>query len=86
MNAMAPTDLKTQLRSIIAEVIEKDPSEIRDDVLLKDQGVDSMQAIEIISDIERTFKLKIDEKDFKHITTLDSVHQFLTTRLAPPAA
>lgn len=86
MTAMAPTDLKAQLRSIIAEVIEKDPSEIRDDVLLKDQGVDSMQAIEIISDIERTFKLKIDEKDFKHITTLDSVHQFLTTRLAPPAA
>lgn len=79
---MAPADLKEQLRGIIAEVIEKEPSEIQDDVLLKDQGVDSMQAIEIIADIERRYKLKIEREDFKHITTLNSVHAFLTTRLS----
>ena len=79
---MAPADLKEQLRGIIAEVIEKEPSEIHDDVLLKDQGVDSMQAIEIIADIERRYKLKIEREDFKHITTLNSVHAFLSTRLS----
>ena len=34
--------LKEDLRVFIAEIIEKDASEVGDDVLLRDLGVDSM--------------------------------------------
>ena len=79
---MAHETLKEDLRGIIAEIIEKDPGKITDDVPLRDLGVDSMQAIEIITDIERRYQIKIDESEFKNISTLASVHTFVAGKLA----
>lgn len=78
-----PATLKEDLRALIAEIIEKDADAIGDDVLLRDLGVDSMQAIEIISDIERRYQLKIAESEFKNISTLNSVHRFVEEKLSP---
>ncbi len=77
-----PATLKEDLRALIAEIIEKDADAVGDDVLLSDLGVDSMQAIEIISDIERRYQLKIAESEFKNISTLTSVHRFVEEKLA----
>lgn len=78
--------LKEDLRSLIAEVIEKDAEAIGDDVPLRELGVDSMQAIEIISDIERRYHLKIAESEFKNISTLTSVYRFVGEKLAAQAS
>ncbi|MDB4931994.1 MAG: hypothetical protein JWM10_4478 [Myxococcaceae bacterium] len=78
--------LKEDLRALIAEIIEKDAESIGDDVLLRDLGVDSMQAIEIISDIERRYQLKIAESEFKNISTLANVHRFVEEKLAARAS
>ena len=80
-----PATLKEDLRALIAEIIEKDADAVGDDVLLRDLGVDSMQAIEIISDIERRYQLKIAESEFKNISTLTSVHRFVAEKLAARA-
>jgi acyl carrier protein len=77
-----PPTLKEDLRALIAEIIEKDVDAVGDDVLLRDLGVDSMQAIEIISDIERRYQLKIAESEFKNISTLASVHRFVDEKLS----
>jgi acyl carrier protein len=77
--------LKEDLRALIAEIIEKDADAIGDEVLLRDLGVDSMQAIEIISDIERRYQIKIAESEFKNISTLSSVHRFVEEKLSPSA-
>ena len=37
-------ELKEEVRDLIAEIIEKDPSDVGDDVPLKNLNVDSMQA------------------------------------------
>lgn len=76
------TELKEQIRGLIAEVIEKDPGEIPDNVRLRDLGVDSMQALEIISDIERRFQIKIVESEFQNISTLDSAAAFVEKKIA----
>lgn len=81
-----PATLKEDLRALIAEVIEKDADSIGDDVPLRELGVDSMQAIEIISDIERRYQLKIAESEFKNISTLSSVHRFVEEKLRPLAS
>ena len=47
--------LKEELRALIAEIIERDAAEVEDTKALRDLGVDSMQAIEIISDLERRY-------------------------------
>ncbi len=80
-----PATLKEDLRALIAEVIEKDADSIGDDVPLRELGVDSMQAIEIISDIERRYQLKIAESEFKNISTLSSVYRFVEEKLRPLA-
>ncbi len=78
-----PNDsLKNDLRSLIAEIIEKEPSEVGDEVRLRDLGVDSMQAIEIISDLERRYQIKIAESEFQRVTTLNSVAELLAQKLA----
>ncbi len=41
-----------------------------------------MQAIEIISDIERRYQIKIAESEFKNISTLASVHRFVEEKLS----
>jgi acyl carrier protein len=73
-------DLKEKLRAIIAEVSEVD--EIPDAVPFKDLGIDSMMAIEIVAEIERTFKLSVPEAELKRITNLDSVYELVREKLA----
>lgn len=74
--------LKEELRALIAEIIERDVAEVEDTKALRDLGVDSMQAIEIISDLERRYQIKIPESDFKRVTNLDSVTALLAEKLA----
>ncbi|MFO0601964.1 MAG: acyl carrier protein [Polyangiales bacterium] len=78
---MAHETLKDDVRNLIAEIVERDPATIADDVPLRDLGVDSMQAIEIITDLEKRYKLKIAESEYRHVSTLSSVVEFLKTKL-----
>ena len=54
---MPNADLTEKLRAVVAEVAELD--EVPDGTPFKDLGIDSMMAIEIISDVERAFKTSI---------------------------
>lgn len=47
-------NLETEIRGLIAEIIEKDPAEILPDAkFFEDLGVDSMMALEIMAAIEK---------------------------------
>ena len=76
-------DLRNQLRTIIAEVSEVD--EIPDETLFKDLGIDSMMAMEIVSEVERTFKLSIPEDELKTMTHFNAVYQLVEKKLAAAA-
>ena len=73
-------DLKEKLREIIAEVAEID--EVPDDVPFKDLGIDSMMAIEIVADVERTYSLSIPEDELQQIVDLNSVHALVAPKIA----
>jgi acyl carrier protein len=72
-------DLKEKLRSIIADVAELD--EVPDDTPFKDLGIDSMMAIEIVSDVERQFKLTIPEDELADLVDLESVYAKVKAKL-----
>ena len=76
-------DLKEKLRAIVAEVAEID--EVPDATPFKDLGIDSMMAIEIVADVERTFKLSIPEDELQELVNLDAVHDKVRTKLADAA-
>lgn len=65
-------DLEGQIKSIIAEIIEKDPAEITADAkFFEDLGVDSMMALEILAAIEKKYKITIPEEKLAQLTTLN---------------
>lgn len=73
-------DLKEKIREIISEVAELD--EVPDDVAFKELGIDSMMAIEIVSEIEREYKLVIPEEELTDIVDLTSVYEKVKSKLA----
>ena len=66
------TDKLTQeIRSMIAEIAERDEEEIKDNLsFVEDLGFDSMMALEILANLEKKYKIKIPEEE---LTKLDNV-------------
>jgi acyl carrier protein len=78
------TNLKEDLRALIAEIAEKD--EIPDDVAFKDLGIDSMMGVEIVAAIERKYHVKIEDDELREITTLNGSMALVTKKLGGGAA
>ncbi len=77
---MSTEDLKEKLREIVCEVAEID--EVPDDTPFKDLGIDSMMAIEIIADVERTYGIKVPEEELEQISDLNSVVTLVNSKLS----
>jgi acyl carrier protein len=77
------TNLKEDLRALIAEIAEKD--EIPDDVTFKDLGIDSMMGVEIVAAIERKYHVTIDDNELLEVTTLNNSMALVTKKLAGEA-
>jgi acyl carrier protein len=76
---MANEDLREALRGIVAEVAEID--EVPDDEPFKELGIDSMMAIEIVSEVERRYKIKVPEQELEKIVDLNSVFALVASKL-----
>jgi acyl carrier protein len=76
---MSNQELRDSLRAIVTEVAELD--EVPDTAAFKDLGIDSMMAIEIVAEIERTYKIKIPEQELEQVTDLDSVTRLVAAKL-----
>ncbi|MCC6875653.1 MAG: acyl carrier protein [Sandaracinaceae bacterium] len=81
---MSDAALKQRLREIISEVSEVD--EIPDETPFREIGIDSMMAIEIVAEVERTYKLSIPEEELKDLTNFTRVYELVRTKLAADAA
>jgi len=67
-------DIENDLRNLVAEIIEKEPDEIKsNDRFIEDLGVDSMMALEMLAGIEKKYKITIPEEKLAEFTTLDSI-------------
>ncbi len=80
---MSHADLKEKLREIISEVSEVDV--VPDETPFKELGIDSMMAIEIVAEIERTYKLSIPEDELKKMTHFSAVYELVREKLTAAA-
>lgn len=80
---MDDAELREKLRAIIAEVSEVD--EIPDETPFKELGIDSMMAIEIVAEVERTFKLSIPEDELRKMTHFTAVYDLVKSKLVAAA-
>ena len=66
------TTLEQEVKALIADILEMEPSQIDPDAhLVEDLGMDSMMALEILATMEKKFKIKIPEEDLPKITTVN---------------
>ena len=70
---MMEADIKSELKEMMAEIMETEPEEIRDDAqFVQDLGMDSMMALEILASLEKKYKIVIPEEDLLKFTTLNN--------------
>ncbi len=64
-------NIDVEVRKLVAGIIEMKPERIDADAdLVKDLGMDSMMALEILAGLEKQFKIKIPEQELPKMTTL----------------
>ena len=65
-------NLETDVRTLVAEILETDPDQISAEAhFVKDLGMDSMMALEILASIEKKYKIIIPEEMLPKFINLD---------------
>lgn len=74
--------VKKEVKTIVAEIIEMPEEEIKDEAtFVDDLGVDSMMALEIVAVVEKKFKVPIPEEEIPTITSLQKIYDLLEKKL-----
>ncbi len=81
---MSNENLKEQLRTMVAEIAEKDA--IPDGATFKDLGIDSMMGVEIVAAIERQYQIKIDDDELAGFKDLESAYALVARKLQAKSA
>lgn len=74
-------ELKDQVRRIVFEIVEVDPSELTDSMSFKEAGVDSLMALDILTALEKNFKTKLPEEVLRDFTSIDNITSVFAARL-----
>ncbi|MFA5088591.1 MAG: acyl carrier protein [Candidatus Omnitrophota bacterium] len=78
-----PRDVEKDVRHLIAEILEVEPSEINPDAhFVKDLGMDSMMALEILAGIEKKYRIAIPEDALPKFTDLNTTVNIVKDILA----
>lgn len=65
-------DVEKDIRELVAMIVETDPVEIKGDAsFVKDLGMDSMMALELLASIEKKYRIVIQEDTLPKFTSLD---------------
>ncbi len=72
-------ELRQKVVEVLAEEFELDPNEMGPEATLyEDLGLDSLDAVDMVVVLERTFQMKLsDQKALRSIRTMEDLFQFL---------
>ena len=72
-SASSKIDVENDVRQLVAEVLETEPDKIRPDAhFVKELGMDSMMALEILASIEKKYRIIIPEEALPKFTDLNA--------------
>ncbi len=83
--ASGSINVDKDIRELLAEILETEPEKIKGDAsFVKDLGMDSMMALEVLAAIERKYRIVIPEESLPRFTslnaTVDLVKELLTEK------
>ena len=71
-DSAALNNVENDIRKLVAEVLETDPSQIDGNAsFVKDLGMDSMMALEILAGVEKKYRIAIPEDTLPKFTSLN---------------
>jgi len=75
-------EVKTKVKKVIAEVLEKNVSEIADNAnFASDLGASSLQSIRLVAGFEEEFNIELDEDKSLQVQTVSEAVSFINTYL-----
>lgn len=75
-------EVKIRVKKVIAEVLEKNVSEIHDDSnFVTDLGASSLQSIRLVAGFEEEFDIEMDEDKSLKVQTVSEAVDFITSYL-----
>ncbi|KXZ22646.1 acyl carrier protein [Bacillus nakamurai] len=82
LETLISVEKKEKLIGMIAEILEVEPEEIKDDTdLVEELDADSMMALEILASVEKEFQIKIPEEELQKFTTVNNIILIIEERL-----
>ncbi|MCA9498624.1 MAG: acyl carrier protein [Nitrospirales bacterium] len=80
-SANKSSQLSQQVYRTLGTYLQRDPKDLHpDDSLRDDLGLDSLQTIELVYEVESAFDLQIPDEDFGRLTTIGAVILYLDER------
>ncbi len=67
---------------VIEGVVDVDPAEITDEKQFRELGVDSLTALDVLTALEREFRLKLGEESMRRFVNIDGVTAVVKEALA----
>jgi acyl carrier protein len=75
--------LEQQVRTIVAEQLGVDLSELRPDAnILDDLGADSLDVVEMVMSLEEAFDIEVPDEDVEEMRTVSDVERYITRAVA----
>lgn len=70
------------VKELIAEAeVLGDASEMKNDIPLRDQGIDSLDVVNIYLLLEEKFDIKIPDEDLSQVQTIDTIVNYVNSKL-----
>jgi len=86
MAVLQHEEIKNAVNAAIAKEFEIDPARLVPSAdLMKDLELDSLDSVDLIAALERTFKVKCPEKEARSLRSLNDIHLFVERLLTPAA-
>lgn len=77
------TPIKETITRILEEKLALKKSDIKDEArLYEDLGVDSLDYLETIVEVENTFKINIPDDDYERLRTVGSLVDYVTRKVS----
>ena len=75
--------VEKDIRALVAEILEMEPAQIQGDAsFVKDLGMDSMMALEVLASLEKKYRIVIPEESLPKFTDLNKTVSIIKDILA----
>ncbi len=80
---MKTLDHVTIVKKIISKITKFDEADLSSNILLREElGIDSIMAMEIMVNIERTLEIKIEEKKLQTVKTIKNLTDLIKEEMS----